>query len=180
MSCLWIEGGTDLLPDSGGEKEERVPIAMWVRSYPLFRDRRTELKDRVGFRSLRSEKVFRKETLPTRNDERTTYRSTFSRYRHVVSPFPLSFKNYKIDKRWFNLSRPKGVSVVCPDDREIVERAGVAVVECSWARLEEIPFHKIKSPHERLCSSDLFPIPTNLSKFKKSTLPHRCEPSKLR
>ena len=45
---------------------------------------------------------------------------------------------------------PKGVSVVCPNDREIVERAGVAVVECSWARLEEIPFHKIKSPHERL------------------------------
>jgi ribosome biogenesis protein Tsr3 len=46
---------------------------------------------------------------------------------------------------------PKGTSVVCPDDREIVAKGGVAVVECSWARLEEIPFHKIKSPHERLC-----------------------------
>ena len=45
---------------------------------------------------------------------------------------------------------PKGTSVVCPDDREIVAKGGVAVVECSWARLEEIPFHKIKSPHERL------------------------------
>lgn len=64
-------------------------------------------------------------------------------------------------------SSPKGVSVVCPDDREIVEKAGVAVVECSWARLEEIPFHKIKSPHERLCSSNLFPIPTDLAKLKK-------------
>lgn len=83
------------MPDSGGEKEERVPIAMWVRSNPLFRERRTELKDRVGFRSLRSEKVFRKETLPTRNDERTTYRSTFSRYRHVVSPFPSLSKMIK-------------------------------------------------------------------------------------
>ena len=51
---------------------------------------------------------------------------------------------------------PKGVSVVCPNDREIVERAGVAVVECSWARLEEIPFHKIKSPHERLRTSSHF------------------------
>ena len=35
-------------------------------------------------------------------------------------------------------------------DREIVEAAGLAVVECSWARLEEVPFGKIASPHERL------------------------------
>lgn len=46
---------------------------------------------------------------------------------------------------------PKGTQVVSPSDRDIVEKGGVAVVECSWARLEEIPFHKIKSPHERLC-----------------------------
>jgi hypothetical protein len=45
---------------------------------------------------------------------------------------------------------PKGLQVVAPDDREIVAVNGVAVVEASWARLEEIPFHKIKSPHERL------------------------------
>ena len=45
---------------------------------------------------------------------------------------------------------PKGTQVVCPADREIVEQAGVAVVECSWARLDEIPFNKIRSPHERI------------------------------
>jgi ribosome biogenesis protein Tsr3 len=48
---------------------------------------------------------------------------------------------------------PRGTQVVSPDDRDIVANAGVAVVECSWARLEEIPFHKIKSPHERLRES---------------------------
>lgn len=46
--------------------------------------------------------------------------------------------------------RPKGKQVVSMADREIVETAGLAVVECSWARLEEVPFGKIASPHERL------------------------------
>lgn len=45
---------------------------------------------------------------------------------------------------------PNGKHVVCPDDREIVEEQGAAVVECSWARLEEVPFNKIGGPHERL------------------------------
>ncbi|SCU81850.1 LAMI_0B07932g1_1 [Lachancea mirantina] len=45
---------------------------------------------------------------------------------------------------------PNGKGVVCPNDREIVEMNGVAVVECSWARLEEVPFNKIGGKNERL------------------------------
>lgn len=45
---------------------------------------------------------------------------------------------------------PNGKGVVCPDDREIVESFGAAVVECLWARLDEIPFNKIGGKHERL------------------------------
>lgn len=45
---------------------------------------------------------------------------------------------------------PNGKGVVCPDDREIVEENGAAVVECSWARLDEVPFGKIGGKHERL------------------------------
>jgi ribosome biogenesis protein Tsr3 len=41
--------------------------------------------------------------------------------------------------------------VLSPADREIIAERGVAVVECSWARLDEVPFKKIKSNHERLC-----------------------------
>ena len=48
------------------------------------------------------------------------------------------------------VSSPKGTQVVSPADREIVANGGLAVVECSWARLEEIPWRKIASPHERL------------------------------
>lgn len=45
---------------------------------------------------------------------------------------------------------PNGKSVVCPNDRELVESVGAAVVECSWARLDEIPFHKVGGKNERL------------------------------
>lgn len=45
---------------------------------------------------------------------------------------------------------PNGKGVVCPDDKEIVETFGAAVVECSWARLDEVPFNKIGGKHERL------------------------------
>ena len=38
-------------------------------------------------------------------------------------------------------------------DREIILKCGVAVVECSWARLDDVPFGKISSPHERLRKS---------------------------
>ena len=41
---------------------------------------------------------------------------------------------------------------MAPCDRGIIEESGLAVVECSWARLEEVPFVKIRSPHERLCT----------------------------
>jgi hypothetical protein len=34
--------------------------------------------------------------------------------------------------------------------------SGLAVVECSWARLDDVPFGKIKSPYERLCECGPF------------------------
>lgn len=45
---------------------------------------------------------------------------------------------------------PNGRGVVCPNDRVIVEEHGASVVECSWARLDEVPFGRIGGKHERL------------------------------
>jgi len=59
---------------------------------------------------------------------------------------------------------PKGVDPVAPCDRSIIEQAGVAVVECSWARLEEVPFAKIRSPHERLLPYLVATNPVNYGK----------------
>lgn len=38
---------------------------------------------------------------------------------------------------------PNGKIPVSMEDQEIVEKHGAAVVECSWARIDEIPFNKV-------------------------------------
>ncbi|GFO16019.1 ribosome biogenesis protein tsr3 homolog [Plakobranchus ocellatus] len=45
---------------------------------------------------------------------------------------------------------PVGTKCVAPDDRAIVEEHGLAVVDCSWARLQETPFSRMKGDHPRL------------------------------
>jgi pre-rRNA-processing protein TSR3 len=44
---------------------------------------------------------------------------------------------------------PEGTVPVSPTDLNQIEKFGIAVVECSWARLEEIPFQKIRSSGDR-------------------------------
>ena len=60
--------------------------------------------------------------------------------------FPLPHRRCLVDRA----CRPKGRDIVSPADKDIVSSCGLAVVECSWARLDEVPFGKISSPHERI------------------------------
>lgn len=45
---------------------------------------------------------------------------------------------------------PNGTVSVSPADAYIVEQLGISVIDCSWARLEEIPFRQMQSGHHRL------------------------------
>jgi len=39
---------------------------------------------------------------------------------------------------------PQGQKAVSPADKDIIAKNGVGVIDCSWAKLDEIPFHKMK------------------------------------
>ncbi|ORX41453.1 hypothetical protein BCR36DRAFT_181397 [Piromyces finnis] len=54
--------------------------------------------------------------------------------------------------------------VVSMEDRDIILKSGLAVIECSWARLEEIPWGRIKSPNERLLPFLIASNPVNYGK----------------
>ncbi|XP_067670738.1 18S rRNA aminocarboxypropyltransferase-like isoform X2 [Haliotis asinina] len=45
---------------------------------------------------------------------------------------------------------PVGTRCVSPEDSDIIAQSGLAVVDCSWAKLEDTPFSKMKAGHPRL------------------------------
>lgn len=60
-------------------------------------------------------------------------------------------KNLKLGQHFKGLVlSPIATHTVNPTDKAIIESSGIAVVDCSWAKIEETPFHKMKSPHPRL------------------------------
>jgi pre-rRNA-processing protein TSR3 len=74
-------------------------------------------------------------------------------------------KELKVGSRFRGIVvSPKATQVVSPSDRQYILNAGLAVVECSWARLDDVPFSKIASPHERLLPYLLATNPTNYGK----------------
>jgi pre-rRNA-processing protein TSR3 len=45
---------------------------------------------------------------------------------------------------------PEGKVTVSPADKEIVEKSGMSLIDCSWARLQEIPFKQMQAGHHRI------------------------------
>ena len=45
---------------------------------------------------------------------------------------------------------PMATKCIGPDDKELIEQFGLGVVDCSWAKLAETPFSRMKCSHPRL------------------------------
>lgn len=63
---------------------------------------------------------------------------------HVIDEFKVGHKFRGI------ILTPSGTRVISPADREIVKQGGLAVVDCSWAELDKVPFAKLPKGFERL------------------------------
>lgn len=46
---------------------------------------------------------------------------------------------------------PVGKQCVSKEDHLLMKRKGLAVVDCSWARLSDVPFVKLRCAAPRLC-----------------------------
>jgi pre-rRNA-processing protein TSR3 len=45
---------------------------------------------------------------------------------------------------------PHGDRTISAEDRPIVDELGICVIDCSWARLADVPFHRMRGGHHRL------------------------------
>jgi len=74
-------------------------------------------------------------------------------------------KELKLGKRFPGLClSPLGQSTISPADKEIILEQGISVVDCSWAKIDETPFSRMKSGFPRLLPYLVAANPVNYGK----------------
>jgi pre-rRNA-processing protein TSR3 len=64
---------------------------------------------------------------------------------------------------------PNGTRTVSAEDREVVQKLGIAAIDCSWKMIETVPFHKMKMGPERLLPFLIAANPVNYGRPLKLT-----------
>lgn len=74
-------------------------------------------------------------------------------------------KCLKVNQRFYGLVlSPTGEKCVSPEDKDIIKTKGLAVVDCSWAKIEETPIAALKATHARLLPFLVATNPINYGK----------------
>ncbi|KAG0244162.1 ribosome biogenesis protein tsr3 [Actinomortierella wolfii] len=71
----------------------------------------------------------------------------------------------KVNQRFLGVCMtPNGKQAVSPADREVIREHGIAVVDCSWAKLGDVPFQRLRAGHDRLLPYLIATNPVNYGK----------------
>jgi len=76
---------------------------------------------------------------------------------------------------------PQGKQVLSPSDGPIIAKQGLSVIDCSWARLDEIPWSKLNSggSHHRLLPFLVAVNPVNYGKEGKLSCAEACAAAQM-